>query len=241
MKIIEKLAARSADNGNQPTATIAFLGDSVTQGCFEVFLNAKNELETVFDQRASYEADMSKILSVLYPNAPVTMINAGISGNTAENGRCRLERDVISHRPDLTVVCFGLNDSGFGLAGLEQYVIALREIFSKLKENHIEIIFMTPNMMATEVDPRIHAGRIRDAAEKCCAIQREGILDRYIASAKELCKDMGIPVCDCYHIWKTLNSSGVNTNNLLSNQINHPTREMNWLFAVELLRIMFSV
>ena len=32
MKILEKMAAKAADNGGAPSVTIAFLGDSVTQG-----------------------------------------------------------------------------------------------------------------------------------------------------------------------------------------------------------------
>ena len=33
MKILEKLAAKAADNSGAPGVTLAFLGDSVTQGC----------------------------------------------------------------------------------------------------------------------------------------------------------------------------------------------------------------
>lgn len=241
MNFVEKLAARRADNDNQPVPAIAFLGDSVTQGCFEIYTNAKNEIVPVFDQSAAYETDFSKIMAHLYPNAPITVINAGISGNTAVQGLQRLERDVISHKPDLAVVCFALNDSVGGLDGLDRYICALSEIFSQLKENKVEIIFMTPNMMATEVDHRIQPGVIRDAAEICCAVQRDGVLDQYIEAARKLCKEQEIPVCDCYHIWKQLNNAGVDTNSLLSNQINHPTREMNWLFAFELVKTIFSM
>lgn len=241
MNFVEKLAARGADNDNQKAPAIAFLGDSVTQGCFEIYTNAKNEIVPVFDQSAAYETDFSKIMAHLYPNAPITVINAGVSGNTAAQGLQRLERDVISHKPDMVVVCFALNDSVRGLNNLDQYVYALREIFSKLKENNIEIIFMTPNMMATEVDHRIQPGVIRDAAERCCTAQRDGILDQYIEAARKLCEEQEIPVCDCYRIWKQLNRAGVDTNSLLSNQINHPTREMNWLFAFELVKTIFSL
>lgn len=241
MRIAKKLAARAADNDNQPTASIAFLGDSVTQGCFEIFTNANNEIVPVFDQIASYETDLSRILSIFYPNAPVTMINAGISGNTAGQGLCRLERDVIAYHPDLAVICFALNDSVSGLDGLERYTGALREIFLKLSENGIETIFMTPNMMATEVAHCLQPGIIREAAITCCDVQNNGTLDAYIAAARNLCSEMGIPVCDCYRIWKHLHIAGVDTNRLLSNQINHPTREMNWLFAVELAKTILSL
>ena len=47
MKIMEKLAARNKNFfGNRPV-TIACLGDSVTHGCFEIFINANGNIDTV--------------------------------------------------------------------------------------------------------------------------------------------------------------------------------------------------
>ena len=241
MKFTEKLAARGRDNWNTPTASIAFLGDSVTQGCFEIYTDEKNEIVPVFDQKASYEADFARIFSVLFPNAPLTIINAGVSGSNAVHGLERLRRDVLSVRPDLTVVCFALNDSANGLQGLHTYTAALREIFDTLRENGLEALFLTPNMMATEVSCHIPPGVIRDAAEACAGVQNAGVLDAYIDAARALCAELGVPVCDCYAIWKKLNQLGVDTNALLSNQINHPTREMNWLFAFELTKCILAL
>jgi hypothetical protein len=51
---------------------------------------------------------------------------------------------------------------------------------------------------------------------------------------------MDIPVCDCYALWKTLYKSGVDVTELLANKINHPTRDMNWMFAYELVKTMFG-
>ena len=43
MKIIEKMAKKSADHYNNEGVTIAFLGDSVTQGCFECYKKTKHK------------------------------------------------------------------------------------------------------------------------------------------------------------------------------------------------------
>ena len=241
MNFVEKLAARGTDNNNQPVPAIAFLGDSVTQGCFEIVTNARNEIVPIFDQGAAYETYLARIFSVLYPNAPVTIINAGISGSSAQQGLCRLERDVLRYKPDLTVVCFALNDCVAGTDEITAYEQALHDIFSRLLDAGSEVIFMTPNMMATEVDQRIETGEIRVAAELCSQMQNSGALDAYIHAAKKLCREMDIPVCDCYGIWKQLNRIGVDTNALLSNQINHPTRQMNWLFAFELAKTILGL
>ena len=48
-------------------------------------------------------------MDVLYPAAAVTVLNAGVSGDTAPNGAKRLERDVLARRPDLVVIAFELS------------------------------------------------------------------------------------------------------------------------------------
>ena len=42
---------------------IAFLGDSVTQGCFEIYKKENNEIETIFDKQYSYEKYVFDIIS----------------------------------------------------------------------------------------------------------------------------------------------------------------------------------
>ena len=83
MKIMKLLAEKAKDNWNAGPVTIAFLGDSVTQGCFEVYEKSKGEIETVFDKNHAYHNYVAKIFSILFPSVPVNIINAGISGGSA--------------------------------------------------------------------------------------------------------------------------------------------------------------
>ena len=239
MKIIEKLAAKTADHTHHEGVTVAFLGDSVTQGCFEIYKKENNAIETVFDKRFSYEMGVFDILCTLYPMAIVNIINAGISGDRSTNGLARIERDVLRHEPDLTVVCYGLNECRSKPDSVEIYVNALEGIFNKIRASGSELIFMTPNMMNTRVSPHLTDPDFIKLAEGTAKIQNEGRFDAHIEAARRLCNDMKVPVCDCYAIWKKLSESGVDTTELLSNKINHPTREMNKLFAYELVRTMF--
>ena len=55
-----------------------------------------------------------------------------------------------------------------------------------------------------------------------------------------LCKELGVPVCDCYEVWRSLYAGGMRVTEHLSNKINHPTREMNRIFAYELIRTIFT-
>ena len=243
MKIIEKMIAKSKDlNGANPVC-IAFLGDSVTQGCFDVYPTGENSIETYFDAEHAYHTKLRKILNMLYPAVPVNIINAGISGSSAAHGVTRLERDVLRFSPDLCVVCFGLNDSGSELndqEALHGYISALKTIFEELIKRDIEIIFMTPNMMCTEVSCHITSQLIKDIAQKKSCIQNSGRLDMFLEAAKQLADEMHIPVCDCYEKWKKLFENGVNITELLSNKINHPIQDMNWLFAYELVETIFN-
>ena len=49
MNIMNKIRARAENNSAHEGVTIAFLGDSVTQGCFECYTLENNRIETVFD------------------------------------------------------------------------------------------------------------------------------------------------------------------------------------------------
>lgn len=238
MNIIKKMAEKAADNMNYEGVTIAFLGDSVTQGCFELY-EKDGHTETVFDKMHSYEMYIYNILSVLFPSVPVNIINAGISGDTAANGAKRVEKDIIRHQPDMVVVCYGLNDCTDASDSLGKYIEALSDIFKKLSEKNIETVFMTPNMMNTRVSEQMQVKFLEAHAEFTAHLQNDGVFDTHIQSAKELCRKYNISICDCYSIWKRLNNCGVDTTELLSNKINHPTREMNAMFAYELVRTMF--
>lgn len=240
MNIMNLIRKKAMDNENFSGVTIAFLGDSVTQGCFEVYPKGNGMVGTIFEREYTYHNALSKIMGMLYPSVPVNIINAGISGDSAPNGLKRLENDVLRHSPDLAVVCYGLNDVHEGKENIHKYEEALRGIFTRLKEKEIETIFMTPNMMNTNISMHIQDEDIRGIAAITADLQNNGCMDAYIDAAKKVCEELEITVCDCYAKWKNLHENGADITELLSNKINHPTREMNWLFAVSLVETMMK-
>lgn len=239
MNIMKKIQRKLSDNKNEGAVTIAFLGDSVTQGCFEIYPQ-EDKIGVVFDSEHAYSNCLRKLLAYLYPAVPVNIINAGISGDAAPHGLERLEKDVLRHEPDLVVVCFGLNDASKGVDGIDNYRQALGGIFKRLTAEGMEVIFMTPNMLNSYVSPFLAEGLCRQVAEQMSEIQRTGVMDLYMDTARDVCKEYGIKVCDCYHKWNVMANNGVDTTALLSNHINHPKREMSWLFAFSLLEVMME-
>lgn len=237
MKIMQQFAARAKDPALGPV-TLAFLGDSVTQGCFEVYRKPDGTVETVYHQEYAYHACLRRMLGRLYPSVPVNVINAGRSGDSAPGGLARLERDVLRRNPDLAVVCFGLNDAMQGMEHLPRYRRALEEIFAALARADVETICLTPNMMAPETRVRIEDPEIGRIAGEAVRVQNDGTFDAYMEAARAASAAHGVAVCDCYARWKRLQRWGADIPGLLANQINHPLREMHWLFASALLETM---
>lgn len=238
MSILERLLQREADHAHPKGLTVAFLGDSVTQGCFEVYKNEEGRIVPVFEPLSGYPHLLHQKLATAYPSIPFHIVNAGISGDRAPSGAKRLERDILSHCPDLTVVCYGLNDCADNEQSIEKYIAALREILCRLRESGSEVVFMTPNMMNTEVSPLISDPDIRAVAQCKCALQTEGYFTRHINAARALCSELSVPVCDCYALWQQMERKGKDVTALLCNAINHPSREMHALFADALFELL---
>ena len=240
MKFIEKLAKKQNNLYGEAPATLAFLGDSVTQGCFEIYESGK-AIDTVFENKNAYSTRINEILHMMFPKAQINLVNCGISGDNAPDGLSRLERDILPFKPDLVVVSYGLNDSGRGIGELEKYTAALDGIFKKIKESGAECIFMTANAMNTNISCHITNERFRAIAEGTMKTQNDGILEQYFEAAKAIAIENGVRVCDCYAKWKAMIKAGVNVTELLANKINHPIREFHYLFAISLLETMFDL
>lgn len=239
MKIADKIQRKVKKFDCDSPVKIAFLGDSVTHGCFETEEKQDGVVECDYDGNAVYHARLKNLFGAAFPYCPVNIINAGISGGNAKAGFERLERDVLSAHPDLAVVCFGLNDVFGREAGLQEYLDAMEAIFQTLKKHDTEAILLTPNMMCTYIVPQL-SGWLRDTADACADLQNGGMMDAYMNGVRNLCERIQVPVCDCYQIWKNLANHGADIPWLLANHINHPIRELHQIFASELFRLIIS-
>ncbi len=238
-KFLEKMKAKS-DSLYADPVTVAFLGDSVTQGCFEIYCTGPETIETVFDAASAYSSDFKTIFASLYPRVPLNIINCGISGDNSERGLARLEKDVLPYHPDLVVVSFGLNDSCGGLEKLAAYKENMAAIFRKLRLAGVDAILLTPNMMCSYVDCRIPTELERKVAADVVKVQNSGILDAFMDAARQAAEAEGAKVCDCYAQWKAMAAAGADTTFMLANHINHPSRELHWLFAWKLMQTVFE-
>lgn len=79
--------------------SVVFMGGSLTWGA-----NASDP------QRTSYRGLMMRYLLEKYPNTPFTFNDAAIGGTGSQLGMFRLERDVLSRKPDLVFLDYAVND-----------------------------------------------------------------------------------------------------------------------------------
>ena len=165
--------------------TLAFLGDSVTEGCFE-FTNGYKD--TVRKPELVYHALLKNYIRETY-HRDVKILNAGVSGNFSGDGRKRLQRDVIDHRPDFCCVMFGTNDVTNSKRRhadryLKEYEDNMRAIGQELLGAGIDTVFMTPGMLCTRKVPgfRWFWGYVHSVF---CDIQNSGRMDRYVEAEKK--------------------------------------------------------
>ena len=128
-KTAEKLKA------NQPVKIVC-LGDSVTGIYYHT------------GGRRAYPEMLGTALILRYPRADVTVINAGISGNTTVNGLKRLQKDVLDHQPDLVTVIVTLG--GATVSKLRPPVLPAEAIWATSKA--VSARFQTP-ISSTMADP----------------------------------------------------------------------------------------
>jgi lysophospholipase L1-like esterase len=80
MDFLKRIIEKSIDLSPFPWPTVVFLGDSVTQGCFELTHNKDKNIDTVYEQESTYYFLLKKRFTGIFPNVPLNFINSGISG-----------------------------------------------------------------------------------------------------------------------------------------------------------------
>lgn len=112
---------------------IAFLGDSITQ------------------QGHNYQTGyVNLVMSGLKVNGiKATMVKAGISGNRSTHMLARIDRSVISKKPQIMTLSCGVNDVWHGARGvkLEDYKKNIRALVDKALAAKIQVYIMSSTMI----------------------------------------------------------------------------------------------
>ncbi len=149
-----------------------------------------------------------------YPQAKLEMINAGVSGNTTADGLRRMEADVLSHRPQLVVAMFGMND--VASATPDEFRANLGEIVRRSRERGAGIILMTPNWIRPE-DSSLPPERVAEYAE----------------IVRQTARELGVPVADAFTAFKNIHTTDRREWTRLMSDSIHPNWRGHLLFAAE--------
>jgi lysophospholipase L1-like esterase len=188
---------------------IVAFGDSITAG------GDASEPSLIFWQR------WAESLQRKYPRATIQAINGATGGDTTRNGIERLETKVISEKPDLVLIGFGMNDHnipGFGTP-LEEFGKNLTQMIDRIREKTgAEIVLYStfpPN-------PNWHYGSKN--------------MEAYAQMTETVAREKQCAFADVYRNWQTI-AEKKKPEDLLANNINHPNDFGHWMYFQVLEKI----
>lgn len=153
-------------------------------------------------------------LNQRFPHAVVNVIVTAIGGENSEQGVKRFERDVLSLRPDVVTIDYGLNDRAIGLARAER---AWRSMIELALAHGIKVLLLTPtgDLSAHLDDPNDPLNRQAALIRRLAAEYHVGLIDSLAAFEKYV-------------------NDGGKLADLMA-QSNHPNRQGHELVAEQLL------
>lgn len=151
------------------TINLVFHGHSVPAGYF-----VTPDVNTL----AAYPQLSLKKVKKAYPWAVVNSITTAIGGENSLAGAKRFATEVLSHRPDVVFIDYGLNDRR---AGLEAAKAAWEQMIQEALAKKVKVILLTPtpdqreDLLAPNSELTKHANQIRALA----AQYQVGLVDSY--------------------------------------------------------------
>lgn len=216
-----RIAEKAANPHAAPVLIVAF-GDSVTQGMTAL---------GVQEPDAVYHARLKRALEAAHPLATFSVINAGQSGQTAVGALASLDRDVLRHQPDLITLSFGLNDAWGGEAGLPSFRAAIETMITRVRaETSADVLVLTPTFMNRADNPRV-APEHRSLVAQMAEVMNSGTLARYAQAVRDAASAQQAACIDVFAAWQQLADSGIDTDDMLANGLNHPTGEAHAIAA----------
>ena len=171
---------------------VVALGDSVTKG-------VRRDGSVLADQ--TFVALLERELRKTYADARV--INSGIGGNTSSQMLARLDQDVLSHHPQVTLVMTGLNDAEYIDPGpvlrdeprvaLNVFADTLRQIIRRVRDAGGQVLLLTPNPMTGKY-PYASQGYYKEH-------DINSALESYAASIRSVALETHTDLVDVYAAW----------------------------------------
>ncbi|MCU6735724.1 SGNH/GDSL hydrolase family protein [Diplocloster agilis] len=205
---------------------IVAIGDSVTAGHFENLqpldrpFDKKRPIE-IADPREVYHEKFRLKLIDTYEQTSVSVLNAGIAGDTIFGMEQRLKRDVLSHSPDLVLLNGTINwRPDKTTADFRDSLLRMTDAIRS--QTQADLILMTPN-------PVIWSDR-----------DMQRLFRERIECVRDLSVKQNICLADIYAIWEEFLTSGYPLRKMLSNKTSHPTKTGHEVCALELINLVLE-
>lgn len=188
------------------TVNIVCHGHSVPAGYFRT---------PVVDTFNAYPHLLHRGLKERFPYAVVNVIVTAIGGEDSEAGAKRFERDVLSLRPDIVTIDYGLNDRRIGLQRAEA---AWKTMIAQVQATGAKVILLTPTPDT--------AAKLDDPADP---------LNQHAEQVRRLAREKGVALVDSLALFQGRLHAGELLDSFMS-QSNHPNRKGHEIVAAELLK-----
>jgi lysophospholipase L1-like esterase len=149
-----------------------------------------------------------------FTNAVINVIVTAIGGENSESGARRFEADVLTHRPEVVTIDYGLNDRGIGL---ERARKAWKTMIEQAQMAGVKVILLTPTP-----DMKAH---LEDAADP---------LNQQAEQIRSLAREYHVGLVDSLAAFKDFVKSGGKLSDVMA-QGNHPNRRGHEMVAKGLL------
>jgi lysophospholipase L1-like esterase len=188
------------------TIRIACHGHSVPAGYFRT---------PTVDTFNAYPHLLHVALKLRHPCAVINVINTAIGGENSVQGAARFDEDVLSLRPDLITIDYGLNDRR---VGVERARENLASMIDRAKARSIPVLLLTPT-----------PDQGADLDDPLDPLNQQAAMIRELAAAK------GVGLVDSLQAFRDRVAAGEALVDLMS-QSNHPNRRGHDLVVAELTK-----
>ena len=150
--------------------TIAFIGDSIT--------DAERHRRAYHPLGFGYVHFAANFLRARHPNLTISIINAGVGGDTIIDLQNRWQRDCLAHRPNVLSVLVGINDVcrlttepafAQNAAAPETFEVTYNQLLSQARQmRDVQLVLMEPFLFCDD-----RQGELYDAVRPYVAIVRK--------------------------------------------------------------------
>ena len=135
--------------------TIAFIGDSIT--------DAEKHRRAYHPLGFGYVHFAANFLRARHPNLTISIINAGVGGDTIIDLQNRWQRDCLAHRPNVPSVLVGINDVcrlttepafAENAAAPETFEVTYNQLLSQARQmRDVQLVLMEPSLFCDNRQP----------------------------------------------------------------------------------------